>query len=339
MALINHATRELTAKIVYYGPGLCGKTTNLKYIYESLEEEQRGPMLSLSTESDRTLFFDFLPLDLGEVKGFRVRVQLYTVPGQVFYEETRRRVLKGADGVVFVADSQRSLAEANRDSFTQLVRHLTENGIDASRLPLVLQYNKRDLKEIASVDELDKDLNPGSVPFFEAVASVGIGVEDTFRAISRLVLKKLVSSDLEREAPPEEEERAADGPFALRHPAGAEELFEAQAEAALVLADDPEPQSLFGESATDERALLESDPFFSEASPEEDGLAEALFGSSSGLEEIAPPAPESGPAAEAAEASLQGVLKAVPGVPLELCLEIGGKRYRLKILLEVDQDS
>jgi GTPase SAR1 family protein/flagellar motor switch/type III secretory pathway protein FliN len=338
MALINHATRELTAKIVYYGPGLCGKTTNLKYIYESLEEEQRGPMLSLSTESDRTLFFDFLPLDLGEVKGFRVRVQLYTVPGQVFYEETRRRVLKGADGVVFVADSQRSLAEANRDSFTQLLRHLGENGIDASRLPLVLQYNKRDLKEIASVDELDRDLNPGSVPFFEAVASVGIGVEDTFRAISRLVLKKLVSSGLEGEAPLEKEERAG-GPFALRHPASAEELFEAEAEAALVLGEDPEPQSLFGESATDERALLESDPFFSEASSEEDGLAEALFGSSSGPEEIAPAAPESGSAPEAAGAPLQEDLKAVPGVPLELSLEIGGKRYRLKILLEVDQDS
>ena len=337
MALINHATRELTAKIVYYGPGLCGKTTNLKFIYETLDEEQRGPMLSLSTESDRTLFFDFLPLDLGEVKGFRVRVQLYTVPGQVFYEETRRRVLKGADGVVFIADSQRSLQEANRDSFAQLTQHLVQNGIDPSSVPLVLQYNKRDLKEILAVEELDRDLNPGSVPFFEAVASVGIGVEDTFRAISRLVLKRLVSSDLERE-PPASEERFGDGPFASAARPAAEELFEDEETGASALEEEAlEAQSLFGDSTTDERALLESDPFLPEATPEESGFAEALFSSSGEFDEI-DPLPPGGEPAPVQSVAVSEAVKAVPGVPLELRLEIEGKRYRLRILLEVDRD-
>lgn len=191
MALLNHTTREITAKVVYYGPGLCGKTSNLKYIYESLEDEDRGRMLTLATEADRTLFFDFLPVDLGTMRGFRVRLQLYTVPGQVFYEETRKRVLKGCDGVVFVADSQRQMAEANKESLAQLHQHLSEKGIRFADVAFVLQYNKRDLQELLTVEEMDIALNPENVPFFEAVASEGIGVEDTLKAIIRLVLMNL----------------------------------------------------------------------------------------------------------------------------------------------------
>lgn len=214
MVVLNPVKRELTAKIVYYGPGLCGKTTNLHYIYESMDEGSRGKMLSLSTETDRTLFFDFLPLDMGEVKGFRVRVQLYTVPGQVFYEETRKRVLKGADGIVFVADSQRSMFEANRQSFAQLTAQLKDNGIDPESLPIVLQFNKRDLPEISTVEELDQALNPGKLPFFEAIANEGVGVEDTLRSVTKQVLKNLLSRDPKeaRKAPPAPAPRAAPEP-------------------------------------------------------------------------------------------------------------------------------
>ena len=166
MVVLNPVKREMTAKIVYYGPGLCGKTTNLRFIYENLDETQRGRMLALSTETDRTLFFDFLPVDMGEVRGFRVRMQLYTVPGQVFYEETRKRVLRGADGIVFVADSQRSLWDANLDSFRQLQRNMRENGLNPTKIPIVLQYNKRDLPEVVSIEDLDAALNPGNLSFF-----------------------------------------------------------------------------------------------------------------------------------------------------------------------------
>jgi len=197
MVVVNTVKRELTAKVVYYGPGLCGKTSNIKFIYESLDDTQRGKLLSLSTEADRTLFFDFLPLEMGEVKGFRVRIQLYTVPGQVFYEETRKRVLKGADGVVFVADSQRSTWDANLQSFSQMMAHLKENGIRPDTIPVVLQYNKRDLPEIATVEELDQALNPGNLPFFEAIAHEGVGVEDTLRSVTKQVLKNLLAREIQ----------------------------------------------------------------------------------------------------------------------------------------------
>lgn len=197
MVLLNHSTRELTAKVVYYGPGLCGKTSNIQFIYDTLDEGQRGKMLSLATDTDRTLFFDFMPMELGTVKGFKVRVQLYTVPGQVFYAETRKRVLKGADGIVFVADSQKTMRQANMESFSEFKEHLVENGLDPVTIPTVLQYNKRDLKDICSVEEMDSDLNPGNIPFFEAVAKEGVGVEDTLRCISKLVLKKLMGQTLD----------------------------------------------------------------------------------------------------------------------------------------------
>jgi signal recognition particle receptor subunit beta len=192
MVLFNYSTRELTAKIVYYGPGLCGKTTNLQYVYGSLPEDvKKGKMLSLATKTDRTLFFDFLPIDLGTIRGMKTRIQLYTVPGQVFYNSTRKLVLKGADGVVFVADSQSRMAEANLESYKNLDENLREMGIKIDEIPLVMQFNKRDLPNLASVEEMNTRINRHNAPFYESVAMTGIGVEDTLKAITKLVLSKL----------------------------------------------------------------------------------------------------------------------------------------------------
>ena len=191
MSLVNYSTREITSKIVYYGPGRSGKTTNLQYIYGQVPEDRRGRMVSLATETDRTLFFDFLPLDLGTISGFQTRFQLYTVPGQVYYDATRKLVLQGADGVVFVADSQRAQAEENVESFRNLQVNLLEQGVDPRQIPIVLQYNKRDLPEVMSVDELDDLLNYRDLPRYEARALAGAGVFDTLRGISELVLRRL----------------------------------------------------------------------------------------------------------------------------------------------------
>jgi len=191
MVLFNYSTRELTAKIVYYGPGLCGKTTNLQYIFDNLPGSVKGKMLSLATKTDRTLFFDFLPLDLGEIRGMKTRIQLYTVPGQVFYNETRRLVLKGADGVVFVADSQKAMFEANVDSYKNLEENLRVHSMKLSEMPLVVQYNKRDLPNLAAVEDLNTTVNRYNSPFYESVATTGIGVQDTLKAITKLVLLHL----------------------------------------------------------------------------------------------------------------------------------------------------
>jgi len=193
MSLVNYATREITCKIVYYGPGRSGKTTNLQYIYEKVPDDRRGRMVSLATQTDRTLFFDFLPLDLGKISGFTTRFQLYTVPGQVYYKQTRQLVLQGADGVVFVADSQARQLDENIESLQDLHANLAEHGIDARTVPLVLQYNKQDLPRdlILTVADLDDALNFRAVPRFEADALHGVGVFETLRSISELVLKRL----------------------------------------------------------------------------------------------------------------------------------------------------
>lgn len=191
MVLFNYSTRELTAKIVYYGPGLCGKTTNLQYIFDNLPGSVKGKMLSLATKTDRTLFFDFLPLDLGEIRGMKTRIQLYTVPGQVFYNETRRLVLKGADGVVFVADSQKAMLEANVDSYKNLEENLRVHSMKLAEMPLVVQYNKRDLPNLAGIDDLNTTVNRYNSPFYESVATTGIGVQDSLKAITKLVLLHL----------------------------------------------------------------------------------------------------------------------------------------------------
>jgi mutual gliding-motility protein MglA len=191
MSLVNYSTREITSKIVYYGPGRSGKTTNLQYIYGQVPEERRGRMVSLATETDRTLFFDFLPLDLGTISGFQTRFQLYTVPGQVYYDATRKLVLQGADGVVFVADSQRAQAGENVESFRNLQVNLLEQGVDPRQIPIVLQYNKRDLPDVMSVEEMDDLLNYRDLPRYEARALAGAGVFDTLRGISEQVLRRL----------------------------------------------------------------------------------------------------------------------------------------------------
>ena len=192
MVFFNWATMQMAAKIVYYGPGLCGKTSNLSYIYAKTTPNSRGEMVSLETESDRTLFFDLLPIEVGTIGGFKTRLQLYTVPGQVFYNTTRKLVLKGVDGLVFVADSQRPMREANIESLSSLIENLEDLGLEMSDLPLVLQFNKRDLKNILTVDELNNDLNAHSRhPHFEASAINGDGVFETLKEITKLTLKKL----------------------------------------------------------------------------------------------------------------------------------------------------
>lgn len=207
MVLFNYATKEITAKIVYYGPGLCGKTTNLQFVYDSLPSNNKSKMLSLATKTDRTLFFDFLPLDLGKIRGMRTKLQLYTVPGQVYYNSTRQLVLKGADGVVFVADSQDFALDANHESLQNLEDNLKRQGVRMSEIPVVLQYNKRDLPNALPVGELDESFRKKlNAPSFESVATTGLGVEQTLKGITALVLSHLVKKyGLEGSEPIEKE--------------------------------------------------------------------------------------------------------------------------------------
>jgi signal recognition particle receptor subunit beta len=191
MALINVAAREIHCKVVYYGPGMCGKTTNLQYIHAQVPRDVKGDLLSIATETERTLFFDFLPLDLGKVRGFQTRFHLYTVPGQILYERTRVAVLNGSDGVVFVADSARDKLEENVRSLKELAGNITRQNKDFRGFPIVLQYNKRDLPNALSVGVLDKYLNGLKWARFESIASTGVGVFDTLKAISKLVISRL----------------------------------------------------------------------------------------------------------------------------------------------------
>jgi signal recognition particle receptor subunit beta len=215
MVLFNYATKEITAKIVYYGPGLCGKTTNLQFVYDSLPSNNKSKMLSLATKTDRTLFFDFLPLDLGKIRGMRTKLQLYTVPGQVYYNSTRQLVLKGADGVVFVADSQDFALDANLESLQNLEDNLKRQGIRLREMPLVLQYNKRDLPNAMAVAEMNAEINKLGVPTFESVATSGLGVEETLKGITHLVLTHLVKKyGLEGSEPLEKEIQILNAPSA-----------------------------------------------------------------------------------------------------------------------------
>jgi signal recognition particle receptor subunit beta len=191
MTFINYAAREINCKIVYYGPGLCGKTTNLQYIYDRTNPAAKGKLISLATETDRTLFFDFLPLDLGTVRGFKTRFHLYTVPGQVFYDASRKLILKGVDGVVFVADSQEARMDANVESLKNLEKNLVDHGFDLNTVPYVLQLNKRDLPSAVAADEMYRQLNFKGEPTFEATAPLGVGVFDTLKAVAKQVLMEL----------------------------------------------------------------------------------------------------------------------------------------------------
>lgn len=194
MTFINYASREINCKIVYYGPGLGGKTTNLQYIYDSTAPQAKGKLISLATETDRTLFFDFLPLDLGSVRGFKTRFHLYTVPGQVFYDASRKLILKGVDGVVFVADSQRERMDANVESLYNLESNLKQHGYDLIKVPYVLQLNKRDLPNVVPVRDLAAELLRKDEPVFEGVANRGVGVFDTLKAVAKQVLLELRKS-------------------------------------------------------------------------------------------------------------------------------------------------
>src|SRR3970282_1851130 len=191
MSFINYSSREINCKIVYYGPGLCGKTTNLQSIYQRMNPEARGKMISLATETERTLFFDFLPLSLGEIRGFRTRFHLYTVPGQVFYDASRKLILKGVDGVVFVADSQIERMEANIESLDDLRINLAEQGYDLDKLPYTIKYNMRDLSTVSPVDNMNKLLNTGNVPWYEGCAVTGTGVFETLKNVAKQVLIEL----------------------------------------------------------------------------------------------------------------------------------------------------
>lgn len=191
MSFVNYVTKEVNCKIVYYGPGLGGKTTNIQYVYQKTSGENRGNMIALNTENERTLFFDFLPLELGEIRGFKTRFHLYTVPGQVFYEASRKLILRGVDGIVFVADSQVEKMEANLESLRSLEKNLIEQGYDVEKMPIVMQWNKRDLPNVTSIKDLSQALNKWKCPEFEAVAVKGDGVFDTLKMISKLVLMNL----------------------------------------------------------------------------------------------------------------------------------------------------
>ena len=194
MSFINYLSREINCKIVYYGPGLCGKTTNLQYIYEKTNPNAKGKLISLATETDRTLFFDFLPLELGTVRGFKTRFHLYTVPGQVFYDASRKLILKGVDGVIFVADSQVERMDANVESIENLQSNLKAQGYDLMTIPYVLQLNKRDLPNVAATDQMVRALRRKGEPVFEAVASKGVGVFETLKGVAKLVLQELTKT-------------------------------------------------------------------------------------------------------------------------------------------------
>ena len=193
MSFINFAAREINCKIVYYGAGLGGKTTNLQTIYQKTSDQQKGKMISLATETERTLFFDFLPLDLGTVRGFKTRIHLYTVPGQVFYDASRKLILRGVDGIVFVADSQEQRMDANVEALDNLMSNLKEHGYDFNKIPYVLQLNKRDLPNILPVEQLSKDLRKKNEPVLEAIAFQGTGVFETLKEIAKQVLTELKS--------------------------------------------------------------------------------------------------------------------------------------------------
>lgn len=188
MSFVNYHTKEINCKIVYYGPGLGGKTTNIQYVYQRTASGSKGQMITLNTENERTLFFDFLPLDLGNIRGFKTRFHLYTVPGQVFYEASRKLILRGVDGIVFVADSQVERMEANIESLQGLKKNLEAQGYDFSKIPIVMQWNKRDLPNVVSIGDLEQKLNNMDVPSFDAIATTGEGVFETLKMISKLVL-------------------------------------------------------------------------------------------------------------------------------------------------------
>jgi hypothetical protein len=288
MVLLNKATSEMTIKVVYYGPGLCGKTTNLQFIHEKANPQRRGKLLSIATETDRTLFFDLLPLDLGMVRGMKVRVQLYTVPGQVFYDATRRLVLRGADGVVFVADSQKAMMDANVESMRNMQENLIKNNMDPKKIPVVLQFNKRDLPDVASVEDLNNALRYRlDMPGYEACALKGDGVHETLKAIVAQVVKN-INAGVNHELQPGMKPAVELGPGMKKKaaPAAAPEPPPAPVKAA------PPPK------AEEEEVMVEAQEMPEDLEPAEEEA----------LEKIGPAAPAA-PAAEEEAADLREALQ------------------------------
>ena len=296
MVMVNHATREMTMKIVYYGPGLCGKTTNLEYIYQTATPEKKGKLLTVATETDRTLFFDFLPMELGTVKAMKLRVQLYTVPGQVFYDATRRIVLRGSDGLVFVADSQNLMMDANVESLENLITNLKLNSLDPETVPLVFQYNKRDLPGASDPSEMDKVLNWRGVPSFTAVAIKGTGVNETLKKIIELVIRKIHEQDASlkpgKPAQKKAEEPAAPPPLPPQEKAVAES---APAEPEPVKAEEAEEEQIemevVEEEPVEERTAIGGGQAAPEPVPVEEESPEIT---GSGSFELADPPPAAG---------------------------------------------
>ena len=325
MVFFNWATMQMAAKIVYYGPGLCGKTTNLSFIYAKTSPGSRGEMVSLETETDRTLFFDLLPIEVGKVGGFRTRLQLYTVPGQVFYNTTRKLVLKGVDGIVFVADSQRPMAEANVESFRNLDENLRELGIDVATLPVVLQYNKRDLKNILSVDELNKSLNGDAKwEFHESVAVDGSGVFETLKAITKQTLKSLrrrMATQETATAPLPAPAAAASRPQVSFNPAG---LSAAVAEG--LSTETPAPPAKKGRGRHHEEATPAPEPQAAPAVPEPAPAAVA----------VAPPEPLA-PAPAPAEPTREAHVLAEEDLPA--AAEVADGDTHLEAAVEVTEEA
>lgn len=346
MVFFNYATMQMAAKIVYYGPGLCGKTTNLHVIYGRTAPTARGEMVSLETETDRTLFFDLLPIDVGVIGGFKTRLQLYTVPGQVFYNTTRKLVLKGVDGIVFVADSQRPMLEPNRESFRNLRENLAEISLSVEEVPLVLQYNKRDLSNILSVDELNASLNPeGRFEHFESSAANGTGVFETLKGISKLTLRALrsrMSGDVRRPAvfaapatpSASVATSAAAAPSvgavpAVRPPSGAFPAVGAQDRVAPPSSGTLERLAKFSEMAR----LGAVEAKVPEAPPETPAAASAPF-----PEAAAPPVPVAPPPAEETAADISFGESAGPApAPAEPAVKHVKVRSSVDILSELDK--
>ncbi len=326
MVNFNYTSREVTVKIVYYGPGLCGKTTSLQYIYKHIPRSKKGKMVSLATQTDRTLFFDFLPIELGKIKGLNTKIQLYTVPGQVFYDATRKLVLKGADGIVFVADSQKDMLQANIDSFTNLIANLRALGFELEELPHVIQYNKRDLSNILDVETLNEEVNRFNVPYFETSAITGEGVVETLREIARIVLLNISEKyDVELE------ELATEQILSQQGEDNISEIddMDVQGDDSISLSDLPYPDSFSADleelkgdelSHSYEVQLLEES-----VDSDSDGNVEELSADSEILEE------ETGEGMSKSEASVDEEIQAFPGTPIR----IDRYHYSLPITIEV----